>query len=100
MLSHVQPFCDHMDCSPSDFSVHGIIQANSWNGLPFFAQGNLPNPGIELESPASPVLTGGFFTTEPSGKSIVINTLLLIKMEDKFLKKMIQRIKWYFEKYT
>ena len=27
--------------------------------------GDLPDPGIELESPA---LAGGFFTTEPSGK--------------------------------
>ena len=82
-----------MDCSSPGFSVHEIIQANSWNGLPFFAQGDLSNPGIELESPASPVLTGGFFTTEPSGKPIVINTPLLIKMEDMFLKKMTHRIK-------
>ena len=89
-----------MDCSPPGSSVHGIIQANSWNGLPFPAQGDRPNPGMELESLASPVLTGVFFTTEPFGKPIVIITLLLIKMEDMFLKKMTQSIKWYFEKYT
>ena len=29
--------------------------------------GDLPNPGTE---PASPALTGGFFTTEPPGKPI------------------------------
>ena len=33
--------------------------------LPFSTQGDLPDPGIE---PASPALTGGFFTTEPPGK--------------------------------
>ena len=33
----------------------------------FFLQGNLPDSGIELVSPASPALAGGFFTTEPPG---------------------------------
>ena len=32
----------------------------------FFLQGNLLDPGIELRSPA---LAGGFFNTEPPGKS-------------------------------
>ena len=36
-----------------------------WNGLPFPSPGDLPHPGIE---PASPMLAGGFFTTEPPGK--------------------------------
>ena len=36
-----------------------------WSGLPFPSQGDLPNPGIKLPSPA---LAGGFFTTEPPGK--------------------------------
>ena len=30
--------------------------------------GDCPDPGIELVSPASPALTGEFFTTEPPGK--------------------------------
>ena len=29
---------------------------------------DLPDPGIESVSPASPLLAGGFFTTEPYGK--------------------------------
>ena len=37
-----------------------------WGGLPFLSPGDLPNPRIELGSPA---LAGGFFTTEPPGKS-------------------------------
>ena len=35
--------------------------------MPFLSPGDLADPGIELESPA---LAGGFFTTEPPGKSI------------------------------
>ena len=34
----------------------------SWSGLPFPPPGDLSDPGIKL---ASPVLAGGFFTTEP-----------------------------------
>ena len=36
-----------------------------WSGLPFPSPGDLPDPGIKLESP---VLAGRFFTTELSGK--------------------------------
>ena len=36
-----------------------------WSGLPFPSPRDLPDPGIK---PASPTLTGGFFTTEPPGK--------------------------------
>ena len=36
-----------------------------WSGLPFPPARDLPDPGIEPESPA---LAGGFFTTEPPGK--------------------------------
>ena len=38
-----------------------------WNGLPLPLPGDLPDPGIE---PESPVLAGGFFTNEPSEKPI------------------------------
>ena len=37
-----------------------------WNGLPFPSLGDRPNPRIE---PVSSALAGGFFTTEPPGKS-------------------------------
>ena len=42
-----------------------------WNGLPFSSPADLPDPGIKLTSPMSPGLAGGFFTTEPPGKSCV-----------------------------
>ena len=33
-----------------------------WSGMPFPTPGNLPHPGIEPASLASPALAGGFFT--------------------------------------
>ena len=44
--------CDPVDCSPSGSSVHGISQARILeSGLPFLSPGDLPDPGIEPESP-------------------------------------------------
>jgi len=40
-----------------------------WSGLPFPSPGDLPNPGVEPESPVSS--SGEFFTTEPLGKPII-----------------------------
>ena len=34
-----------------------------WSGLPFPTPGELPDPGIESLTLASPALAGGFFTT-------------------------------------
>ena len=39
-----------------------------WRGLPFSSSGELPDPGIEPESPVSPASAGGFFITVPPGK--------------------------------
>ena len=38
---------------------------HSWSRLPFPPPGHLSDPGIKPTSPASPVLAGGFLTTEP-----------------------------------
>ena len=46
----------------------GFPRQGYWSVLPFPSPGDLPDPGIELESSA---LAGGFFTTEPPGKSHV-----------------------------
>ena len=43
----------------------GFPTQEYWGGLPFPFPGDLPDPGIELTSPA---LAGRFFTTEPPGK--------------------------------
>ena len=39
----------------------GLPRQEQWSGLPFPPPEDLPNPAIE---PVSPVLAGGFFTTE------------------------------------
>ena len=66
LLSHVQLFCDPMDCIGcwAPLSM-GFSRQQYWSGFPF--PGDLPGPGMESESPA---LTGGFFTTEPPGRPI------------------------------
>ena len=56
--------CDPLDCSLPGSSIHGILQYCS--GLPFPPPGDLPNPGIEPASLASPALACGFFTTSTS----------------------------------
>ena len=60
--------CDPMDYSPPGFFVHGIFQARIWSGLPFLPPRDLPDPGIELMSLASPALAGRFFTIAPPRK--------------------------------
>ena len=41
----------------------GFSRQEYWNGLPCPPPGDLPDPGIEVESPMSPTLAGRFFTT-------------------------------------
>ena len=43
----------------------GFPRQEYWSALPFSFPGDLSDPGIEL---TSPVLAGGFFTTETLGK--------------------------------
>ena len=38
--------CNTMDYSLTGSSVHGILQAEYWSGLPFPSPGDLPYPGI------------------------------------------------------
>ena len=46
----------------------GFARKEYWSGLPFPSSGCVSDPGTE---PASPALTGGFFTTEPPGKPLI-----------------------------
>ena len=73
--------CNPMDCGPPGFSVHGIFQAIICRRLLFPTLGDLFHPGIE---PASPALTGGFFTTEPPGKPKLSTLIYEIPIIGKF----------------
>ena len=56
--------CDSINCSPPGSSLStGFSRQEYWSGLPCPPPGDLPDPGIEPESPMSPALAGGFFTT-------------------------------------
>ena len=46
----------------------GFPRQEYWSGVPFPSLGDLPDPGIEPGSLASPALAGELFTTEPPGK--------------------------------
>ena len=48
--------CDPMDCSLVVILSIGFFRWEYWSGLPFPSRGNLPDPGIEPESPVSPAL--------------------------------------------
>ena len=48
----------HQAPLPMEFS-----RQEYWSGVPFLTPGDLPNPGVEPASLASPALAGGFFTT-------------------------------------
>ena len=66
-LSHVWLFGEPMDCSCHALLSMGFCRPEYWSGLPCPLPGDLPDPGIE---PTSPALAGGFFNTEPQGKSL------------------------------
>ena len=47
----------------------GFPRQEYWGGLPLPPLGDLLNPEIEPASPVASALEGGFFITEPPGKS-------------------------------
>ena len=60
--SNSETLCNPMDCSPILCPV-GFSKQEYWSWLPFPPSGDLPDPGTELASPASPALASRFFTT-------------------------------------
>ena len=48
----------------------GFSRQEYWSELPFPTPGDLPDPRIELASPVSPALAGGFFTIVQPGKPV------------------------------
>ena len=54
-----------VDCSPPGSSVHEILQAKYWSGLPCPPPGDLSIPGIK---PRSPALQADSLPSEPPGK--------------------------------
>ena len=70
--------CNPMDCSPPGSSV----QYSCWSGLPFPAPGDLPDPGIEpmsLASPASQVDSLGLSHLGSSQGSLLTVKFLVVQ---------------------
>ena len=69
LLSCVQLFATPWTVSHQAPLSVGFSRQEYWNGKPFPSPGNLPNPGIEPESPA---LVSGFFTVWATRKEKAI----------------------------
>ena len=62
------PLCDSMDCSPS--GSMRFPRQEYWSRLLFPPAGNLPDPGTEPLSPASPALWADSLQSKSPGKPI------------------------------
>ena len=70
VLSHVQLFATPWTVACQAPPSMEFSRQEYWSGLPFLTPGDLPDPGIELVSPASPALAGRLLSTEPPLKTI------------------------------
>ena len=67
-LSSVRPFATPWAVARQAPLSVGFPRQEYWSGLPFPPPGDIPEPGIEPESPAASALAGRFSTTESLGK--------------------------------
>ena len=81
-LSRVQLFAISWTVAPQAPLSLGFSRQEYWSGLSFPSPGDLPNPGIEPTSPASPELAGRFFITEPPGKPLLNKSQILEGKEE------------------
>ena len=65
--------CHPMDCSPPGSSLHGTSRGKRqeyWSALPLPLPGDLPDPGIEPMSLASPLLQGILYCLSHEGSPL------------------------------
>ena len=72
-LGHVQLFSMPWTVVCQALLYMEFSRQEHWNKLPFPVQGDLPDPGVEPVTLASPALAGGFFTTSHLGSTIRIS---------------------------
>ena len=80
---HVRPFATPWTVGHQAALFLGFPRQEYWSELPFPSPRDLPNPGIELASLASPALTGGFLNTGATWEAV--NTSLT----GRFLQKLL-----------
>ena len=78
ILSHVRLFETPWTVAYKSPLSMEFSRQEYWSGLPIPSPGDLPNSGIKPTSPVFPEWSGGFFTTEPLGKWLVITALFTI----------------------
>ena len=69
VLSRVHVFATPWAAARQAPRSMGFSRQEYWNGLSFPSPGGRPNSEFEPESLASPASAGGFFSTEPLGKT-------------------------------
>ena len=69
-LSWVQRFATPWHVALQAPPFMGFSRQEYWRGVLFPTPGDLPNPGIEPASVASPSLAGGFFTASATWETI------------------------------
>ena len=74
LLSHVRLFATPWTVAYQALPSMGFSRQEHWSGLPFPSPGDLPNPGIELGSPA---LQTDALPSEPPGK--LSRTLVILQ---------------------
>ena len=72
-LSRVRLFATPWTVAYQASPSMGFSRQEYWSGLPFPSPGDLPNPGIE---PWSPALEADALTSEPPGRSGLVNSFL------------------------
>ena len=65
----------------------GFPRQEYWSGLPCLTPRDLPDLGME---PVSPAVVGGFFSTEPPGKSKRKDVFTYKRKEDRKRKRRIK----------
>ena len=75
LLSRVQLFATPWTVAYQASQSMGFSRQEYWTGLPFPSPGDLPDPGIEPESPA---LEADALISEPPGKTLYQNTAMFI----------------------
>ena len=68
VLSHIPRFVTLWTVARQAPLSMEFSRQEHWSSCHFLLQGDLPDPGMELASLASPILAGRFFTTGTLGK--------------------------------
>ena len=73
-------------CDPTDYTVHGILQARIWEWVAFPSPGDLPNPGIE---PRYPTLQADSLPGKPLNTMVDLFFFLQKKKKKKIVKGQV-----------